>query len=600
MCIPKATGADIEFGNSIIGARAGLTGITSWDACNRMLAEAPGWRSSFSTGFYPAASSGFDWGRYGLGLSSVYGGETDHHDDEEACTRPVYAATMFRDYGRCWSQICLYLDMGHIEGCLPITRSCYDHVAALNGLYNVIAQMRRQAVGKLPEGQDLFVTINNTDGSVRTSYGAHFNVMVARRFFDTIFHRKPHVLGFLASALAALTPLFGQGHILCRNGKPPVFTLSQRAHHLGVLVSPSTTTAFRRPLINSRDESHGGADIARLHLINFDASLAQYAVLFRVWFVQSLLASMEASYYDPRLMLDDPLQALKVWSQGLDPGSGRITPVCARVGGGDISLVELLEGITEGIDKAYSSGRFNETIVPDYKRVFPKWVSLLKALREGDMTACARHLDWALKFSIIDREMDQTGHDLDAPEIRILDQLYSHVDREVGLYWAFESSGFVERCVSEPQVALMQTEGPDNTRAYTRRRILEKFGDDVVSVDWGEIRVRVPNAAGTWTTEKRIVLDDPLGFTKADMESLLNAATSVRELCAALEGNNSCTVSTFQKPGACHGPGPYGTSVAPSVESKVNALYKPARQGQDDPCAESGKINNLKEDGNHE
>ena len=82
------------------------------------------------------------------------------------------------------------------------------------------------------------VTINNTDGSAYTSYGAHFNVMVERRLFDAILYRKPHLLGFAASALAALTPLLGQGHILCRSGRKARFALSQRAHQIGMLVDP--------------------------------------------------------------------------------------------------------------------------------------------------------------------------------------------------------------------------------------------------------------------------------------------------------------------------------------------------------------------------
>lgn len=534
MTLPKATGADIEFGNSIIGQGANMLGITSWTACNYLLSEAPGWRNPFSYGISPLPGRSNNYYKYGSHNAYAHG-QSNACDDDDSNGNPSYAAKVFRDYDRSWSIYCLYGDMGHTEGCLPITISCFDHVAALHGLYNTVAVMRQRAKTKLPAGQDLFVTINNTDGDVRTSYGAHLNVLIQRQLFDDILFRKPHYLGFAASVLAAVTPIFGQGHVLCVPGKKPRYVLSQRAHHLGVLVSPSTTTAFRRPLINSRDESHAHKDMARLHLINFDASLQQYTTLFRVWFMQSFLAAMEDGYCDSSLMLDDPILALKVWSSGFSPKTGRIQPVCLRVNGKSITLVEHLESLTEGIDKAYTAGSFSEEEVPGYQLVFPKWVRLLKALGEGDVQTCAAQLDWALKFMIVDREMLRTGHDLDAPEIKLLDQLYGHVDKGVGLYWGFESAGAVDRCVSQEQIGYMHSAGPDNTRAYMRKAILEKFGDSIVSVDWGEIRIRVPNASGLLTTEKRILLDNPLRFTKHEMEPLLQSSATIGDFCAAFD-----------------------------------------------------------------
>ncbi len=538
MNMPMITGADIEFGNSIIGDGIGHSGVTSWDASARLLAEAPGKRSGPNgLSVHPSTvSGGWSWNQGGGGQSGASWNACEM-DEEEDCSSPPYAAQMFRDYGRSWYVYSLYCDMGHIEGCLPETISCFDHVAALHGLYNIVADMRTQAIKKLPRGRDLFVTINNTDGHEHTSYGAHFNVMISRKLFHALLHRKPHLLGFAASALAALTVLFGQGHILCRPGHKARYSLSQRAHHIGLLVAPHTTVSYRRPLLNSRDESHAHEAIARLHLINFDASLQQYAALFRVWFVQSLLAAMEEGYYDSRLILEDPVAALKTWSIGFSPLTGGIIPACPRVEGVPVTLVELLEGFTEGISRFYATRRITRDMVPHHERVFPRWTLLLKALREGDVTACARYLDWPLKFMIIDREMARTGHAMEEPEIRILDQLYSHVDKNLGLYWGIEQSGFVERCLSDKQIAYMQSHGPDNTRAYTRTQILKKFWDDVVSVDWGEMRVRISDGPGTWLREKRILLNDPAQYTKAQVGEILEKSESIRDCCAALEGD---------------------------------------------------------------
>ena len=56
----------------------------------------------------------------------------------------------------------------------------------------------------------------------------------------------------------------------CRDGNR---LLRARAHQIGELTGWSTTNAYRRNLVNRRDEPHAGAVRARLHLIGFDANL---------------------------------------------------------------------------------------------------------------------------------------------------------------------------------------------------------------------------------------------------------------------------------------------------------------------------------------
>ena len=563
MAIAKITGADCELQNSILNTDRPSTAVSSWLACDRLLAEAPGWTDRWD--WSPSASHGSyysgysEWGsghqgqagsddRYGGGRGASMragsdGGGGAHqggypgpcgYGNILADGSPGYAAPRFRDYSRRWGNYCFYGDMGHCEFCIPECISCLDHTALVHGAYNIVADMLAKANARLPGNEQLFVAANNSDGTLATSWGGHFNVCVERQLFSSLFERKPHMLGFLASYLAAATPIFGQGHILrWRNGRAR-FTLSSRAHHLGVLVDPSTTIPYRRPLINARDESHSASTIARLHLINFDTVLQQTTLVFRVWLTQAVLAAMEVGFIATGLLLDDPVKATQRWSAGFDPKANAVPKRCRLASGGTIGLIELLEGFTEVVERLYEDGKLPQDIVPETSNILPAWKDSLQALRSMDMARLARRFDWALKYRLIERHVRETGGRIGDDESMLMNQLYGHLDKEVGLYWAFERSGFVDTWVDNTTIARLQREGPNNTRAYARRLILEKFPESISHVDWGEIRIRVQPTRNQWQTQRRINLDDPREHTKAEIGSAIAGAETPEQLCEAL------------------------------------------------------------------
>ncbi len=193
-------------------------------------------------------------------------------------------------------------------------------------MLRIVRACRRRVQSRLPDGEELFVNVHVSDGTPETSWGAHQNVAIPRTLWDDIFdHRRPHVMALLASLVAALVPVFGQGLILalkhgCR------YATSARAHHLGSLVTLATTEAYNRGLLNRRDEPHADDRVARLHLIAFDANLMPATILMRSGLIQLVVTALDQGWFNSDLLLDDPVAAVGVWSLGFCPEAGTLRP----------------------------------------------------------------------------------------------------------------------------------------------------------------------------------------------------------------------------------------------------------------------------------
>ena len=96
-----------------------------------------------------------------------------------------------------------------------------------------------------------------------------------------------------------------------------------------------------------------------------------------------------------------------------------------------------------------------------------------------------------------------------------LDHLYSSLDHEDGLYWISEKAGLLDRVVSPAEIEQLLHEPPQDTRAYTRARLLRLAGTERTShVDWDFISVKSPGRWG-WSSQRSLDLSDPAGSTRA-------------------------------------------------------------------------------------
>ena len=522
--LPRLCGADIELGNFIVGdERAGGTG---YEASRALLAEIEGlphrqsgylnnWWSASSTPSRSGYNSQYDSGAYSYAGSSS-----------------------LQDIGRRFLLCnggCAYIDLDHVELCIPEVINAFDHVAAWHGmLQNMRKALHRANQSRSPDSR-IQVLINNSDGH-GNSYGSHLNFMISRRAFDNIFLRKSHYLQFLASFQISNLLLTGQGKVGAENGRPSTpYQISQRADFFEILQGPQTT--YKRPIVNARDETLCGRGIAddlsapaRLHVIFFDSALAHGSALFRVGPMQLIITLLELGLVNSRLLLDDPLAALQSYSH--DPA---LRASAELINGEQLTLVELQSAYLEDVKRYADQGVF-AGVVPDYQQIIALWEDAINIFAKRDYVAAARSgIDWALKLMAIERSMDQhPGLDWDSPEVKVIDHLYSSLDTD-GLYWAYESSGLTGQLVTPERIAWFAANPPADTRAWTRAMLLRRaVPGSVFSVDWDEITFKL-RGRYNWPAYRTFKMENPLGYTQAEAQDIFDNSIDFADLLDALE-----------------------------------------------------------------
>jgi proteasome accessory factor A len=448
-----------------------------------------------------------------------------------------------RDWGRKFSAVnggCLYIDLDHLEVCLPEVRSAHDWVAAWHAMLRLARDATERANERQPDGREIRVLVNNSDG-LGHSYGSHLNFLVTRRAYDNVFERKMQHLLWLAAYQASSIVFTGQGKVGTENGCPWVpYQLSQRADFFECIAAPHTT--FARPIVNSRDEAHCGWSrrvdgddrvpirdrMARLHVIFYDNNLLHVACLLKVGVLQIVLAMIEAEEVDTKLILDDPLQALTDWSH--DPWLSARAETCD---GRRLTAVELQLLFAERVHAFVESGACDE-IVPRAKEIVALWEDTLRKLRDRDFSALTGRLDWVLKQAVIERafrlrpELEWTD-----AEAKQLDLVYSDLDPQRGLFWSY-ANDLMEAVVSESEIERFTVEPPSGTRAWGRAMLLRRAGLDLVEdVDWDYIKFRMTN--GYWSSVRRVDMANPLEFTRSALEPLLDRSAGLEEILGELE-----------------------------------------------------------------
>lgn len=495
--IPKILGADIELGNS-------LTGHGNWEAARRVLAQSlaiPAFRGAAPRGAGYANST--ESGRHFL----ANGG-------------------------------CLYIDLSHLEMCVGETLSARAHAAAFHAMLRIVRSCVRRARKALSEGEDLFVNAHVSDGSRETSWGAHLNVSISRELWDNIFHHKPHVQALLASYLAAAIPVFGQGLVLPVGQSACRFVCSARAHHLGELSGLATTMPFQRNLLNRRDEAHGNEQQARLHLIAFDTNLQPTALFLRTGLTQLILAALESGrWFDADLLLDSPLAAVRQWSASFSVDIGSMTPVnVARPNGDPITLTAWHRRLVRGLRPLLIEGVIPEEAVPHGREILDLWEDTLEALENHQLDRLAARLDWALKWQFLEAELPGCGGDLADPVPRLLDQLYSHVDDQVGLFWSFWRAGLVERCgVDDEAIGRFILAGDPGTRSGLRGELVRRLRPWITDIDWEYLEFSDDPDAWWWSApRRRFDMPDPAAPSAEGITLLRERYRTDRELLRGL------------------------------------------------------------------
>ncbi len=529
--LPKLCGADVELANFILGSKQ--QGSTAFEASRALLREFVG--LPLRTGY-----NGYGWANPNQSGGVQY--QSWGYPSWQSAPGGGGICIPFnpQDWGRKFlpgNGGCAYIDLDHLEICLPEVISPWDHVAAWHAMLRITRQALRKANRSLTPDRRIQVLANNSDG-LGNSYGGHLNFLISRQAWDNLFLRKMHQLLFLASYQVSSIIFSGQGKVGSENGAPEVpYQLSQRADFFETLLGPQTT--HNRPIVNSRDESLCGKsqgraeECARLHVIFFDSTFAHVASLLKVGVTQIILSMIEAECVNPNLVLDDPVFALCCYSHDPTLHSRALT-----VAGRHLTALELQYLFLEEAMRFAANGGC-EGIVPRADEILSLWEDTLHKLEHRQFSELSRRIDWILKLQIIERAMAQQPElSWRSPQVRYLDQLYSSLDDHEGLYWIYEKRGFVESVVDKKHIARFMDNPPEDTRAYARAMLLRSADpDEIDSVDWDSIRFSF-RGENYWPRLRTIDLAHPLHYTKDMTEPCFRDSESLEEILDAMEALN--------------------------------------------------------------
>lgn len=407
-----------------------------------------------------------------------------------------------------------YVDGAHPEYSTPETATARDLVLYEKAGERLADRSREAANRLLPPSQQLFLYKNNSDGK-GNSYGYHENYLVDRRLS---FERLVEGLTpFLVSRIV----LCGAGKVGAENGADScAYQISQRADFFETLIGLDTMA--RRPIINTRDETHADEErYRRLHVIVGDSNLAEVATYLKVGTTAAVLAMLEDGAFRQDVALEDPVRAIKEISH--DP-SCRRTVRLRR--GGEWTALEVQRVYLEAVAAHAATAPLGAETVD----LLARWERVLGRLAL-DPRSCARELDWVIKRELLESYRAKKGLAADDARLAMLDLQYHDLRPDRGLYFRLEHDGCVERLLTDEEIQRAMTAPPEDTRAYFRGTCLRKFPAQVVAASWTSVQLEVGGA-----TVKRIPTADPTRGTRALVGELLEGSDSPAELVARLAG----------------------------------------------------------------
>lgn len=404
-----------------------------------------------------------------------------------------------------------YVDHAHPEISIPEVVHALDAVLWDRAAEEIVRSSMRHAQTVLPDGAELVIYKNNSDGK-GNSYGCHENYLMDRAIpFARIIHQiTPH---FVTRQIFC-----GAGKVGCelpgRNFDEIPFQLSQRADFFEEEVGLETT--LKRPIINTRDEPHCDPEkYRRLHVIVGDANMSEVATYLKVGTTAILLAMIEDDALGDEWRLAHPVSAIRAISH--DP---TLRTQVKMASGVTMSALEIQWGLLERAQKygkSHGLAVVDETVGHD---VLQRWEDTLNAL-ESDPMSLAHQVDWVAKWRLVSGLAER--HDLHPGDARLkaIDLQYHDLRPERCL----ATRVGLERLVDPEDVTAAMTNPPKTTRAYFRGRCLEKYPDEIVAANWDSLVFDIGS-----DPLRRVPMMEPLRGTADHVASVIDQSATATEL----------------------------------------------------------------------
>ncbi len=410
-----------------------------------------------------------------------------------------------------------YVDHAHPELSTPECSNALD-VTRFDKAGEMILLRSMEAAAKvLPDGQELVVYKNNSDGK-GNSYGCHENYLMDRStpFAQIVLHGTAHLVtrqiftgaGKVGSEVPGLT-----------TAEVP-FQITQRADFFEEEVGLETT--LKRPIINTRDEPHADARLyRRLHVIAGDANMSEVATFLKVGTTTIVLAMVEDGVLARDFRFRTPVQAMRQVSRDV----GLSQPL-EFSDGTTATALDIQWDLLDQARKYADSHGLEMVGGPVGEAAMDLWEEVLTGL-ESDPMSLAHRLDWVAKYRLVQGMSQRHGLRHDDARLAALDLQYHDLrpERSLAARVGLESLVTVE----EARAAI--SDPPRDTRAYFRGQCLKRWAPSIVAANWDSIVFDVGDEP-----LRRVPLMEPARGTADHVADLLDGCRTAAELLGRLRG----------------------------------------------------------------
>jgi proteasome accessory factor PafA2 len=409
-----------------------------------------------------------------------------------------------------------YVDHAHPELSTPECADprsvvVYDRAAEL-----ILQRSMAAARALLPEGQEIVVYKNNSDGK-GNSYGCHENYLMDRRvpFGRIVTQAMPHLISRQIFTGSGKVGTEAAGLI---NADVP-YQLTQRADFFEEEVGLETT--LKRPIVNTRDEPHADAQkYRRLHVICGDANLAEVATFLKVGTTALVLCMVEDDWLTRDLVPASPVRAMRAVSYDLT-----LAEPIALADGTSMTAIEMQ---WEYYDRArkYAEEHGLDCIGGDEvgREVLTRWEAVLTGL-ESDPEQLAGQIDWVTKRRLLEGYRERHGLAWDDARLAALALQYHDLRPDRSL----ARRAGLERIAHDDEIEVATYSPPRDTRAYFRGRCLARWPESIVAANWDSIVFDVGA-----DPLRRVPMMEPLRGTEQHVGSLIDECESAAELVERL------------------------------------------------------------------
>lgn len=377
----------------------------------------------------------------------------------------------------------LYLDVGaHPEYATAECDSLKDLLLNDRAGDEIFADLAQKANAQLAEkgiaGQ-IHLFKNNHDYA-GNSFGCHENYLIRRRR-DYRTQIESLVPFFVTRQI-----LVGAGYLYLgrENVREAHFEISQRATQTFDAISNSSTRS--RPMVNTRDEPHGDAELyRRMHLIVGDSNISETTAALKVAMTQAILNVLEMGGRFPDFTLAYPIHAIRQVSLDL---SGKTKVELSA--GGYLNALEIQRAYFETVMRFYESHGWLTELDEVQRYSFDLWGRALDAFETDNLQCVETEIEWIAKHKLLETYRIRLGVDYDDLRLARIDLAW-HDITDGGLRNALETSGMLRKILNSQEIETARAIPPQTTRAKMRGDFIAAAMDARrdFSADWQNLKL---------------------------------------------------------------------------------------------------------------